>query len=152
MKFKSYDGQDVTLQEICDLIEDSSFYEVWIGSDSYVRNAIKKVQYSTCIVLYKQGKGGRIFISKSMEPMVDSLRQRLMNEVWMSLETCFEFKELLPSNTEIVVDLDINKSRKHKSGNYCEELVGMVVGQGFKCRVKPDAWAAQSAADRFSKK
>jgi Ribonuclease H-like len=36
---------------------------------------------------------------------------------------------------------------KHKSSAYVQELVGLVVGQGFKALIKPEAWAATHAAD-----
>jgi hypothetical protein len=33
------------------------------------------------------------------------------------------------------------------SSKYVQELVGLVVGQGFAVRIKPDAWCAAHAAD-----
>ena len=35
----------------------------------------------------------------------------------------------------------------HKSSAYVQELVGLVVGQGFKALIKPESWAATHAAD-----
>jgi predicted RNase H-related nuclease YkuK (DUF458 family) len=35
----------------------------------------------------------------------------------------------------------------HKSSAYVQELVGLVVGQGFKALIKPQSWAASHAAD-----
>ena len=35
----------------------------------------------------------------------------------------------------------------HRSSAYVQELVGLVVGQGFKALIKPDSWAASHAAD-----
>ena len=151
MKFKTYHGEPISLEEISDLICEQYDYTVWVGTDSQVKKKIGKVQYSTCIVVHKKGKGGRVFVHKSREPYTKSLQQRLANEVWRSLETSFELKNLLPANADIVIDIDVNRSKKFKSGNYHEQLVGMVVGQGFKCRVKPDAWAAQCVADKFAK-
>lgn len=90
-------------------------------------------------------------MAKSKERYAESLRQRLMNETWKSLETSFELQTLLPKNVEIIIHADVNKKKKWKSGQYMEELVGMVVGQGFKVAVKPDAWAAQHVADKFSR-
>jgi predicted RNase H-related nuclease YkuK (DUF458 family) len=152
MKFRTYDNKPISLKEISDLIVEDFEYTVWVGTDSQVNNKVKKVNYSTCIVLHKKGKGARIFISKAKENHVNSLRQRLMNEAWKSLSVSFLLQKILPANAEIVIDLDINKSKKFKSGQYYQELAGMIVGQGFKCRVKPDAWAAQTVADKFSRK
>ena len=151
MKFKTYDGKFISLQEISELVSSDYEYEVFVGTDSQVKRKVEKVQYSTCVVLYRKGKGGRIFIARDLEPYSKSLQQRLQREAWKSLEVSFELQQLLPANAEIIIDLDVNKSRKYKSGNHMEELVGMIVGQGFKCRVKPDAWAAQSVADKFAR-
>jgi predicted RNase H-related nuclease YkuK (DUF458 family) len=36
---------------------------------------------------------------------------------------------------------------RFKSSAYVQELVGLVVGQGFKALIKPESWAASHAAD-----
>lgn len=151
MKFRDTSGSVYSYEDIPKLLEPGSKYEIYVGTDSKVKKSDKKVIYATCIVLYRKGKGGKILLSKEKTSLPDSLRQRLSMEVWRSLETSMELTKLIP-DAEITVHVDVNKSQKFKSGDYCQELVSMVVGQGFKCVVKPDAFAAQSVADRFSKK
>jgi predicted RNase H-related nuclease YkuK (DUF458 family) len=75
-------------------------------------------------------------------PRIQSLRERLTKEVWRSLEIAM----LLPEH-DLTVHIDANPSEKHMSSRYLQELVGMVVGQGFKALWKPDSWAATHAAD-----
>ena len=41
-------------------------------------------------------------MAKEKERYANSLRERLMNEVWRSLETSFELSKLLPKNAELV--------------------------------------------------
>lgn len=151
MEFKDSKGRVVSFEDIRSLIQEDYDYEVFVGTDSQVHKKIKKVLYATCIVLYKKGKGGKVFVAKERERYADSLRQRLMNEVWRSLEVSFQLTEILPPNVEIVVHIDVNPDKKWKSARHYEELVGMVVGQGYKYRTKPIAWAAQCVADKFSK-
>lgn len=150
-QFRNIQQEKVSLEDIKSLIESDFEYEVYIGTDSQVHKKIRKVIYATCIILYRKGKGGKVFIAREKERYAESLRQRLMNETWRSLETSFEFQKFLPANVEIIIHVDVNKNRKFKSASYMEELVGMVVGQGFKVVVKPDAWAAQHVADKFSR-
>jgi len=152
-EFKDTKGNVVTFDQIRDtILEDENHeYEIFVGSDSQVHKKIKKVIYSTCIILYKKGKGGRVFICRERERYANSLRERLMKETWRSIEAAFELKEIMPSWIELVVHVDVNKKKKWKSSQYLEELVGMVVGQGFKFAVKPTAWAAQSVADKFAR-
>jgi len=128
-----------------------SEYEFFVGTDSQIRKKEKKVTYATCVVLYKKGKGGRIFISKETKKIPNSLKERLAMEVWKSLETSMEFIKL-KENLPITIHVDVNKSKKFKSGEYVQELSSLVTSQGFKCEVKPDSWCAQSIADRYSKK
>lgn len=152
MKFKNSKGEIVPLTDIVSLITDDYEYQVFVGTDSQVHKKKKCVVYATCVVLYKKGKGGRVFVSKDPMPYANSLRERLTNEVWRSLSVSFELSQMLPSNVEIVIHVDVNKSLKYKSGNYHQELVSLVTGQGYKCRIKPYAWAAQCIADHFTKK
>lgn len=152
MKFKDPEGKLVELKDIPDILGlNRSEYEVYIGTDSKVKKKDKKVVYASCVVLYRKGRGGKILLSKEKKPLPGSLRERLAHEVWKSIEISIELSRILP-DVKIVVHVDVNQSPKFKSGDFCQELVSMVVGQGFKCVVKPDAWAAQSVADKFSKK
>jgi predicted RNase H-related nuclease YkuK (DUF458 family) len=152
MKFKDAQNNLVRLEDIHTFMTDKkSEYEIYVGTDSKVKKKDKKVIYATCIVIYKKGKGGKILISKERKNLPNSLRERLAIEVWRSIEISMELNKVLP-DVQIVVHVDVNQSPKFKSGDFCQELVSMVVGQGFKCLVKPEAWAAQSVADKFSKK
>ena len=63
----------------------------------------------------------------------------------------------LPSGVEVVtgdltVHIDANPVVAHKSSAYVQELVGLVVGQGFKALIKPESWAASHAADHAIRK
>ena len=48
---------------------------------------------------------------------------------------------------DLTVHIDANPVVAHKSSAYVQELVGLVVGQGFKALIKPESWAASHAAD-----
>lgn len=151
MKFRDSTGKVYAYEDIPKLLEPGVHYQVYVGTDSKVKKSDKKVIYATCIVIYKKGKGGKILLCKEKRPLPNSLRERLALEVWKSIETSMELSKHIP-NVDITIHVDVNQSQKYKSGDFCQELVSMVVGQGFKCVVKPDAFAAQSVADRFSKK
>lgn len=150
MKFKDIKNNVISIDEICSLIQEIYEYNIYVGTDSQTHKDKKQVLYVTCIVLYKKGKGGRIFICKEWDRIV-KLGQRLMTETWKSLQTAFILKEILPNNVDIVVHLDVNSKEDEKSSRYCQELVGMVTGQGFKCFIKPDSFAAMNVADKYSK-
>jgi predicted RNase H-related nuclease YkuK (DUF458 family) len=47
--------------------------------------------------------------------------------------------------------MDANEDLRHRSSNYVQALAGMVVGYGFRVRLKPDSWCATHVADRLVK-
>jgi predicted RNase H-related nuclease YkuK (DUF458 family) len=150
MKFKNYSGQEVdVVKEIKNKLENGYDYKIYIGSDSKVYKTLKKTVYSTVIVLHKATKGGTIFVSKVEKRRLVTLKERLMNEVWYSLECAYELvNNFSNKNLEIELHIDCNQNKKFESSKYVEELVGFVVGQGFKCLVKPDGFVATKVADK----
>jgi predicted RNase H-related nuclease YkuK (DUF458 family) len=84
-------------------------------------------------------------------PRIRSLRERLLREVWYSVTLGLELNEMVPDSSELTLHVDANPVQTHRSSRYVQELVGMVVGQGFKAVVKPQSWAATHAADRIAR-
>jgi predicted RNase H-related nuclease YkuK (DUF458 family) len=82
---------------------------------------------------------------REVVPRVRSLRERLLNEVWKSADLGLQVSPLVGG--ELTVHIDANPVVKQKSSAYVQELVGLVVGQGFKALIKPESWAASHAAD-----
>lgn len=149
MNFKDSQNKIVKIDDILKSIENKNEYKIYIGTDSQLDRKEKKAVYATCIVLYTVGSGGKIFTSRHQAKIPSSLKERLANEVWRSLEVAMTLSSL---NINITVHVDVNKSTKFKSGNYSEEMISMVTSQGFKCQIKPDSFAASTVADRFVKK
>ena len=112
---------------------------VHVGTDSL--QAGKSTFFVTVVVVLNPPKGGRVAYTRTVVPRVSSLRERLSREVWMSVELGMKLP-VLPT-----IHIDANPSEKYLSNKYLQELVGMVVGQGFKALYKPDSWAATHAAD-----
>jgi len=117
---------------------------VHIGTDSLQTG--KYTQFVTVVAILTPGKGGRAAYSREVVPRIKSLRERLLREVWRSVELGMKLSPLVPG--ELNVHLDINPSEKYMSNKYVQELTGLVVSQGFKVLIKPDSWCASHAADR----
>lgn len=140
-----------------------------IGSDSKVRGS--KATFVTALIAHSKFSGGEIITHKDVMRSYDSkdkypLRQRLIAEAMRTLETAWHIDTILPPDANIRLHVDVNDSVQFKSGQYKEELVGMIMGQGYISyreikeagekdddfhRIvfwKPDSWAAQSVADR----
>jgi predicted RNase H-related nuclease YkuK (DUF458 family) len=59
------------------------------------------------------------------------------------------FAERGPSDVELEIHLDIGPDGETR--DLIREIVGMVMGSGFNAKIKPDAYAASSVADRYTK-
>lgn len=117
---------------------------VHVGADSLQTG--KVTQFCTVIAILTPGKGGRAVYCRETVPRIKSLRDRLFKEVWRSVEVAMSLSRLAH---DVTVHLDVNPSERFKSSKYVQELVGLVVGQGFAFRVKPDAFAASVCADHI---
>lgn len=117
--------------------------QVNIGTDSLQSG--KYTQFVTVVAILTPTKGGRAAYCRFVQKRLTSLRERLWKEVWLSTDLAMSLSPVVPG--EMIVHIDANPAVQHKSSAYVQELVGLVVGQGFKALIKPDSWAATHAAD-----
>lgn len=154
-KWKTLAGQEIDLRSMIESeLRECPGAEVTIASDSQQRG--QHTEYVTVVTLIRPGKGGRVLFSRELITRVRDLRERLWKETWRSTELAMELTETpdIGNRMEIpihAIHIDANIDPKHKSSKYVEELVGLVVGQGFNAVVKPEAWAASHAADHAVK-
>ena len=116
---------------------------VHIGTDSLQTG--RHTQFVTVVVILNPGKGGRAAYLREIVPRIRSLRERLLLETWKSVELGLLLSPAIPG--ELSVHIDANPLPRHSSSAHVQELVGLVVGQGFKALIKPDSWCATHAAD-----
>jgi len=128
--------------------------KIFVGSDSFVTN--RKINFTSAICLYGDEKGGRYFFFKEKVPRKNygnALVTRITEEVKRSVDIAEILTNVCGiSASNIELHLDISpKNLKNGTSKFCEMLYGYVVGSGFSCKIKPEAWASQSVADRHSK-
>ena len=147
----------INLEEVRDFIEAQSLTsKIYIGCDSE-RIRIGKdwyADYVMAIVVHINGNNGcKIFGEITRERDYDSKkdkpRMRLMNEVYKIADLYLKLHDVL-EDREVQVHLDINPDEMHGSSCVISQAVGYIKGV---CNVipfvKPDAFAASYAADRF---
>jgi len=122
---------------------------VFIGTDSQMHD--HKQEYVTAIVVYTEGKGGTTFHTKTFTGAPRNLREKLVNEAWLSIYTAWEIQKVLPDNIDLAIHLDVNKDMKWASARYHDEIYGLVKGQGFAAFTKPDAWCASYVSEFVAK-
>jgi uncharacterized protein len=120
---------------------------VHVGTDSLQTRL--QTQFVTVLAVLTPGKGGRAAYCRQVVPRIASLRLRLLQEVWHSVDLALKLTDVIPG--ELLVHIDANPVVTHRSSAYVQELVGLVVSQGFRALIKPESWAATHAADRVAR-
>tara|TARA_B100000085_G_C18489365_1_gene490646 strand:+ start:485 stop:970 length:486 start_codon:yes stop_codon:yes gene_type:complete len=127
--------------------------KIFIGSDSF--NSKNKTCFATAVCLYGEFTGGRYFFFREHIPKkhFNNLSSRVLEETRRSVEIAnmlVEEYNFLPSNIELHLDIS-PKEAGNKTSKYSDMLSGYVQGYGIDFRLKPNAWASQTVADRHSK-
>ena len=139
-------------QEIVTYIkeEPDAKYKLIIGSDSEGND---KIEIVTAIIINRKKKGARYFWKKITQDKIFNLRQKIYKEVEYSLLVSQELiktlkkyliREDIKSNLEIHIDVGENGPTKE----LIREVVGMVLGCGFRAKTKPQSFGASMVADR----
>ena len=125
-------------------------YEILIGTDS--SSALAHDDFVSAIVLHRVGKGGRYFWTRRKEKKTPSLRQRIWREAWLSFELAQNLMHRLSSLSLLRFDLEIHVDigENGRTKEMIDEVVGMIIGSGFAVRIKPEAYAASSVADKYT--
>lgn len=150
-KWKTIEGKvvDDIIGTVKSLLADGEKI-VHVGTDS--QQARKETAFVSVLVVLTPGKGGRAFYKEEFTPRIKSLRERLLKEVWLSVNLGLELNAMIPETVGLTVHVDANPNVKFRSSDYVKELTAMVVSQGFKTLLKPDSWAASHAADHIVKR
>lgn len=142
-KWKTLNGEKIA--DIVEFVkhETRDGQEIHIGTDSLQTG--RWTQFVTVLVIHTPHKGGRVAYIREVVSRINSLRERLNKEVWKSIELAM----LMPEQTGLTVHIDANTDERYMSSRYLQELVGLVIGQGFRALWKPDSWAATHCADHI---
>jgi len=116
---------------------------VHVGTDSL--QVSRFTEYVTVVVILNPPNGGRVEYLREVVKRENSLRKRLLEEVWRSVVLGLELQDAV-ANT-ISIHVDANVDTRYRSSDYVKELTSLVVSQGFRMVLKPDSWAASHVAD-----
>ncbi len=127
-------------------------YKLIIGTDSH-SFLNESVVFVTAVVVHRIGKGGRFYYNKQKTRYMESLRQRIYYETHLSLEVATKVTEQLAQNEEckLNVEIHLDVGEKGETRDIIKEVVGMVIGSGYRAFIKPDSFGAATVADRFTK-
>lgn len=134
-------------------------YSMVIGTDSHEETGSslknKKIKLVTAILVHRKGFGGKYFWIRKNNTKIHSLREKIYAETLMSLDIAREFVPLLHdylngeySNYDLEIHIDVGE--KGETREMIKEVVGMVTGNGFVAKTKPEAYGASYVADKHT--
>lgn len=135
--------------------EKDYFYSLVIGTDSKsgVPDGKGKINFITAVVIHRQGKGGRYFWQKQRVEKIASLRDKIYQETLFSIHLA---EKLVPRFTKKLngeryrVEIHIDVGDVGPTREMIKEVVGMVNGNGFTAKTKPESYGAFVVADKHT--
>ena len=127
---------DVFIKDLDDYA--SSDGMIFVGTDSQV--GATSCIFVTAICLHGRSgeRGGRYYFTRLSEPIKHrTLKLRMLSE--------------LNSSANIEIHIDIGSTARSKTRAYVDMLSGWATGSGFSFKIKPDAWASNSVADKHTR-
>lgn len=136
--------------------EPSRFYRLVIGTDSQTKriNGVSEIDFVTAIIVHRQGRGARYFWRKEKKQIKTViLRDKIYTETSISLATAEDIVPLLraaitPAKYDLEIHIDVGPLGPTR--DMIKEVVGMVSGNGYTAKTKPDSWGASSVADKHT--
>ena len=134
--------------------DDKAEYSLVIGMDSHEKtdtvrpkNGTKQINLVTAVLVHRKGFGGKYFWRRTNVGNIHSLREKIYAETMSSLSFKKELNGKSPNyNLEIHVDVGEHGDTR----DMIKEVVGMVTGNGFVAKTKPNAYAASYVADKHT--
>ncbi|MFN3977682.1 MAG: ribonuclease H-like YkuK family protein [Sulfurihydrogenibium azorense] len=118
---------------------------IYVGCDS--KQFQTYTLFVTVIVVHIDScRGAKIFSEVQKTRRIESLRERLLKEVDLSVYAALNILDVI-ENRRLEIHLDINPSEKHKSNMVVKEAISYVIAQGLKPVLKPNSIAAFSVAN-----
>jgi len=142
------------LVEFMDEEPDNS-YRLVIGTDSKSQklDRARSVDFVTAVVIHRQGKGGRYFWQKNRKEKMKSLRDKIYTETLLSLALA---QKLVPELKKKIngeryrLEIHIDVGQNGPTREMIKEVVGIVNGNGFTAKTKPESYGASVIADKHT--
>ena len=152
---------DQVIEALFQYMEDKSdkSYEIIVGCDS---SSGEEPNFPLAIVILRMGEGGRFFLKSIKYPPAErkffNWKSRILNEVMLSCELALSLREKVEERVKksdgslnfefryIHADVGENGATK----DMIKEVTGLIIGNGFEPKIKPESFVASVIADRYA--
>ncbi|OGY24695.1 MAG: hypothetical protein A2Y57_00465 [Candidatus Woykebacteria bacterium RBG_13_40_7b] len=131
--------------------DDKSSYKVVVGTDSSSKEKIDG-DFVSVILVHRIGSGGIYFWNRSANGRFHHFKERIYQEALFSLEIAEKLTKELKGNGLSLDNLEIHVDigPKGETREMISEIVGMIKGNGFNAKIKPESYGASCVADRHT--
>lgn len=163
-KLESITHGSINIQEAITLIkmflqdDPSADYSLVIGTDSHEKESSKKggknINLVTAILVHRRGFGGKYFWKRKELKNIHTLREKIYAETMSSINFASYFvpllKKTLNGTPRYNLEIHIDVGEHGDTRDMIKEVVGMVTGNGYIAKTKPDAYGATYVADKHT--
>lgn len=136
------------------------FYDVIVGCDS---SSGLEPHFPVAIVVLRTGEGGRFFLKRIKYPASGkkkfyNWKSRILEEVLLSCQLALFLREKVGERAVSLPDsfnyqlryihADVGENGQTK--DMIKEVVGLIRGNGFEPKIKPESYVASVVADRYT--
>lgn len=147
------------VRELVDFMNEDhkATYKLVIGTDSRSKKYNGKfiLDLVTAVVIHRQGRGGRYFWKKLRDDKTKSnvIRNKIYQETLTSLKLAEKLvpdlkQQLNGHKYSLEIHIDVGESGPTR--DMIKEVVGMVTGNGYTAKTKPEGFGAFVVADRHT--
>jgi len=132
-------------------------YEIIVGCDS---SATDDPTFPVVIVVLRKRQGGRFFLRRVHYPVskrFSNRHARVLEEVLLSCQLALWLRENFATRAAMENNLQYDFQYIHAdvgqngvTKDMIKEVTGLIRGNGFIPKIKPEAFAASTVADRFA--
>ena len=130
-------------------------YDIIVGCDS---SSGEEPYFPVAVVVLRKGEGGRFFLKRIgyKNRKFYTWKTRILEEVMLSCELALFLRENFETKINPVnlnyqfryIHADIGEQGETK--DMIREVTGLIRGNGFEPKIKPESFVASSVADRYS--
>ncbi len=150
---------DQVVKEILNYLstKPEKFYDIIVGCDS---SSGEDPHFPVAVVILRVGEGGRFFLKKIgyQNRRFYNWKQRVLEEVLLSCQLALHLKEIFEKKIKTLnnnfnyqfryIHADIGENGATK--DMIKEVIGLIRGNGFEPKIKPEAYVASTVADRYT--
>ena len=151
------------IEEMIRYIEEKpeKFYDIIVGCDS---SSGEEPHFPVVVAILRVGEGGRFFLKKikyppPMNKKFVNWKNRIFEEVLLSCDLALFLREDFKKKIQEADNKNLNYQFRYihadigengQTRDMVKELTGLIRGNGFEPKIKPEAYVASVVADRYS--